>query len=264
MRRIMVMATMMLAACTVKPADGNATQAASQASPKESAQESPQPSSVSITADDGVKIFARLYKTEKPKALILLFHQAGSGKGEYATIAPRLNAAGYEALAIDQRSGGELFGENETARLVGKDPGYLAAQRDLQAAVDWAKTQKLPVILWGSSYSSSLVFPVAAANPGLVKAVLSFSPGEYFDDKTLIRTAAAKVAVPVFVTSAQDAAEIKDARAIFDVVPAAGKVRYEPKDGGVHGSSTLIAAKNPKGAEANWAAVLAFLKGVTG
>lgn len=260
MRRIMVMAAVMLAACTVKPADGNATQAASQASPKES----PQPSSVSITADDGVKIFARLYKTEKPKALILLFHQAGSGKGEYATIAPRLNAAGYEALAIDQRSGGELFGENETARLVGKDPGYLAAQRDLQAAVDWAKMQKLPVILWGSSYSSSLVFPVAAANPGLVKAVLSFSPGEYFDDKTLIRTAAAKVAVPVFVTSAQDAAEIKDARAIFDVVPAAGKVRYEPKDGGVHGSSTLIAAKNPKGAEANWAAVLAFLKGVTG
>lgn len=47
--------------------------------------------------------------------MILLFHQAGSSKAEYATISPRLVAAGYSALAIDQRSGGELFGSNETA-----------------------------------------------------------------------------------------------------------------------------------------------------
>ncbi|MES2056749.1 MAG: alpha/beta hydrolase [Pseudomonadota bacterium] len=251
MRRMMVIAAMTLAACNVQPTGGNAAQGASQASP------------VTIKADDGVTVFSRLYKTAQPKALILLFHQAGSGKGEYATIAPRLNAAGYDALAIDQRSGGGLFGENETALLVGKDPGYLAAERDLQAAVDWAKTQKLPVIIWGSSYSSSLVFPVAAANP-VVKAVLSFSPGEYFDDKTLVSTAAAKLTVPVFVTSAGDAEEVARAKPIFDAVPAVGKVFYQPKAGGVHGSSTLIAAKNPKGADANWAAVLAFLKGVTG
>ncbi|QNA84654.1 alpha/beta hydrolase [Sphingomonas sp. So64.6b] len=219
---------------------------------------------VTVKARDGITVFARHYKTDKPKALILLFHQAGSGKGEYATIAPRLNAAGYDALAIDQRSGGEMFGENETALLVGKDPGYLAAQPDLQAAVDWAKTQKLPVIIWGSSYSSSLVFPLAAANPGVVKAVLSFSPGEYFDDKSLISKAAAKLAVPVFVTSAGDAEEVARAKPIFDAVPGAGKVFYQPKEGGVHGSSTLIEKRNPKGAEANWTAVLAFLKSVTG
>lgn len=241
-------AAMALAGCT-QPGGANAAQAASP---------------VTIKADDGITVFSRLYKTDKPKALILLFHQAGSGKGEYATIAPRLNAAGYDALAIDQRSGGEMFGENETALLVGKDPGYLAAQPDLQAAVDWAKTQKLPVIIWGSSYSSSLVFPVAAANPGVVKAVLSFSPGEYFDDKTLISKAAAKVTVPVFVTSGGDAEEVAQAKPIFDAVPGTGKVFYQPKEGGVHGSSTLIEKRNPKGAGANWTAVLAFLKSVTG
>ncbi|MDB5708266.1 MAG: hypothetical protein JWL96_336, partial [Sphingomonas bacterium] len=37
--------------------------------------------------------------------------------------------------------------------------------------------------------------------------------------------------------------------------------QYVPK-AGVHGSSTLIATKDPKGAEDNWAAVMAFLKKV--
>ena len=37
---------------------------------------------------------------------------------------------------------------------------------------------------------------------------------------------------------------------------------YTPQDG-VHGSSTLIAAKNPQGAEANRAKVMAFLAQVT-
>ena len=38
-------------------------------------------------------------------------------------------------------------------------------------------------------------------------------------------------------------------------------VRFVP-DHGVHGSSTLIAAKNPEGAQAGWSAVLAFLNRV--
>lgn len=217
---------------------------------------------VALTAKDGVKIAGVYTRASDPKALILLFHQADSGKDEYALIAPRLAEAGYSSLRIDQRSGGALYGVNETVKALGKSAGYLAAKPDLEAALAWAKAQKLPILLWGSSYSSSLAFVLAAEHPE-AKAVLAFSPGEYFDDKRMIAHAAAQVKVPVFVTSAMDGKEIDAARDILSAVPVAGKVQFVPKLGGVHGSSTLLRAKNPDGAEEAWKAVLAFLDGVT-
>lgn len=215
-----------------------------------------------IKAADGVAIHGALYAAPNPKAIILLFHQAGSGKGEYATIAPRLNALGYTALAIDQRSGGDLFGINETARDIGGEPGYLDAKADLQAALDWAKPQGKPIILWGSSYSSALVFLVAAENPGAVAALLSFSPDEYLGKPDLVRESAVKLAVPVFVTSAKSVGEVAAAKAIVAVVPGTGNIQAVPAIAGVHGSSTLIIDRNPSGAEDNWRAVEAFLKRV--
>lgn len=216
---------------------------------------------LSLKAQDGVTVYGRLYAAESSKAVILLFHQAGSSKDEYATIAPRLVAAGYTALAIDQRVGGGLYGANETAAQVAGKPDYLDAAQDLQAAVDWARTQKLPVIVWGSSYSSSLVFPLAVKNASQIKAVLAFSPGEYFDDKHLVATAAARLTMPVYVTSAPDAEEVAAAKAIADATPSGLVTRYVPVHG-VHGSSTLVASKDPKGAETNWLPVLAFLRKV--
>ncbi len=85
------------------------------------------PTAVQLKAADGVTVFGSYYRAERPKALILLFHQAGSSKDEYATIAPRLTAAGYSALAIDQRSGGSLFGRNETAANAPHKPGEKAS-----------------------------------------------------------------------------------------------------------------------------------------
>jgi dienelactone hydrolase len=217
---------------------------------------------VLLTASDGVKVHGALYEASKPKALILLFHQASSSKDEYAIIAPRLRDAGYTALAIDQRSGGELYGVNETAKGLGREADYLEARADLQAALDWAQQQKLPIILWGSSYSSSLIFPLAASDPQGVVALLSFSPGEYFDDKQMIRAAAAKVTVPVFVASTNSGEEVGEADPIMAALPKSpANVRYVPEHG-VHGSSTLIAKRNPEGAEAAWQAVLGFLERV--
>ncbi|WP_238542498.1 alpha/beta hydrolase [Sphingomonas sp. PAMC 26621] len=220
-------------------------------------------SPVTLTATDGVRIDGDYRRATSPRALILLFHQAGSGKGEYATIAPRLAAAGYSSLAIDQRAGGPLFGVNATAARLGRPADYPEAQRDLEAALAWGRAQGLPIILWGSSYSAALVFRVAAAHPQGVAAVLAFSPGEYLDDKQAVAHAAAAVRVPVFVTSADDAGEIAAARAILAASPAALKRQYLPR-AGVHGSSTLIPAKNAAGAAANWAAVLDFLHRVGG
>ena len=217
---------------------------------------------VTFQAADKLTIFGRYYAAAHPKALILLFHQAGSSKGEYATIAPRLVKDGYSALAIDQRSGGDLFSTNETATLIGHKVDFLDAEQDLQAALDWAEQKKLPVIVWGSSYSAALVFPLAAKNAGKIKALLAFSPGEYLKDGQLVHRSAAKLSIPVFITSAKNPDEIAAAKSIFAAVPGSGNTLYVPPTAGVHASSTLIAARNPTGAAQNWQAVETFLKRV--
>jgi len=242
------------AACDAKPAGNSATENANPTAAE----------TMTLKAADGVTVYGRLYQAAQPRAVILLFHQAGSSKDEYATIGPRLVKAGYRALAVDQRAGGGLFGKNETAAGLGREADYLEARPDLQAALDWAQTQHLPIILWGSSYSSSLIFPLATDHPQGIVALLSFSPGEYFDsDKQMIRRAAAKVTVPVFIASANSKEERDDADPIMASLPkGAQNERYVPEHG-VHGSSTLIASRNPAGAEANWREVLVFLDRVT-
>lgn len=246
--------------------------AACQAAPANQAMPLPDPNAdqaiaaapVMLKAADGVTVHGDYYDSPGAKALILLFHQADSGKGEYAAIGPRLVGMGYSALAIDQRTGGKLFGENRTMKDAGlTDPdAFLAAMPDLQAALDWAGARKLPVIVWGSSYSASLVFPLAVRNPGKIAAILAFSPGEYFPDKALIRTAAAKVTVPVFITQAKTAEELADSKPVFDALPGSNKTLFEAKTAGIHGSMTLSANLNKTGAEENWQAVKRFLDGL--
>ena len=218
---------------------------------------------VTLPASDGVKVYGLFYQARQPKALVLLFHQAGSSKDEYATIAPRLQQAGYSALAIDQRSGGSMYGTNETAKAFSRDVRYREARPDLQAALDWAQQRKLPIILWGSSYSSALIFPLAADDPQGIVALLAFSPGEYFDGEPSVRDAAAKVNIPVLVASMNSREEKDYADPIMAALPkASGNVRLTPEHA-VHGSSMLNAARNPEGAEAAWRSVMAFLDGVT-
>ncbi|MGI9261835.1 MAG: hypothetical protein ACR2QR_07355, partial [Woeseiaceae bacterium] len=59
-----------------------------------------------LAAADGLKVTADVYRAiDTPDATwIVLAHQAGSSRGEYRTIAPRLNKLGFNAIAIDQRS----------------------------------------------------------------------------------------------------------------------------------------------------------------
>jgi dienelactone hydrolase len=228
--------------------------------------DTPQPRQIALRTSDGVTVYAWHYAaSEKNKPAILLFHQAGSNHAEYAPIAPRLAALGYHALALDQRSGGSMFGAaNRTAGEYGKDADYRAVLPDLEAALAWPSSQGLPArsIVWGSSYSAALVFLLAAKHPDTIAALLAFSPGEYLGDTHSVRDAAAKIHAPVFVDSALDNEEIDAARAIVKAVPGSSAVQFVPKRGGVHGSSTLRADRNPKGAEENWQAVEKFLGGV--
>jgi alpha-beta hydrolase superfamily lysophospholipase len=215
---------------------------------------------VTLKTHDGVTVHGQFYEAPQPKALILLFHQARSSAAEYATIAPRLVKLGYSALAIDQRSGGAMYGANATAQGYGREAGYLDTEPDLEAALAWAGQRGLPVIVWGSSYSAALVFRLAARHPREIAAILAFSPGEYLGQPELVRQAAATVSVPVFITSGIEEEERAKAKLIHDAVKAPGSVLAVPKTAGIHGSSTLRSDRNALGAEENWQAVAHFLQ----
>ena len=223
---------------------------------------------VMLKAADGVAVYGEAWRApdradgRKPP-VIVAFHQAGSSHAEYAPIAPRLVAAGFTVLAIDQRSGGDLYGANRTVEALGRSSGYEAALPDLEAALAWGRLQAAgaPVIAIGSSYSAALVFLLAAKHPGELAAILAFSPGEYLGGSDTVHRAARQLAIPVLVDSARASDEISAAGSLLAAVPvaAASKLQIVPQAGGIHGASTLRADRNPLGAEENWQGVLAFL-----
>ena len=215
--------------------------------------------SVSFRAADGVTVYGNYRATPHPKALILLFHQAGANRAEYRDIAPRLVADGYATLAIDQRSGGTMFGAaNRTVAAVGESATYDEALPDLRAALAWAEAKGAPLVVVGSSYSAALATLLAADHPELAGLML-FSPGEYLADGQAVGRAAARVRVPLFVTSAREPDEVADARKVVAAAPAATKVLYVPRTAGAHGVSALTAKRDPAGAGDLWTAVERFL-----
>jgi alpha-beta hydrolase superfamily lysophospholipase len=140
------------------------------------------PTEVNYLAQDNIKVYAEYHPVASAKALIVLFHQANGSRFEYKNIAPKLYALGFSTLAVDQRSGGGQFGgSNKTAAQVSA-VGYLAALPDLTASLRYAKDtlKASKVIVWGSSYSSALVFLLAAQNLKDVAGVVAFSPDEMF------------------------------------------------------------------------------------
>ena len=219
------------------------------------------PTLVTFPATDGTLLSADLYaaRDETRAPIILLFHQAASNGGEYADIAPHLVELGWNALAVDTRAGGRMWNRNNrTVMRLGRSTDFLSAYPDLEAALAWAKERGYarPIVVWGSSYTSALVLRLAAEHED-VGAVLSFSPGEYLGPGEPVRAAAAKVKVPIFVTTASGH-EVDVARWILDGSPSVLKVQYVPTVG-VHGSSTLRKDRNPGGADENWEAVASFL-----
>jgi len=219
---------------------------------------------ITFPAADGVQVTADLYHSHKSQdtPMIVLFHQARSSRGEYREIAPRLVAMGFNCLAVDQRSGKSKNGvKNETAtQISGSTPGYIDAIPDIEAAIAKVRSDYTngPVIIWGSSYSASLVLKLVAEQPKLASGVLSFSPGEYYKSiaSNHIEASVAKLQGPVFITSAKS--EHSSWSKIFKAIPSDKKTSFLPNSGGVHGSSTLYA--KVKQSDAYWTAVSTFLK----
>jgi len=218
---------------------------------------------VTFPTTDNLTVTADLYWTgDANAAFILLFHQADYSRGEYLEIAPKLNALGYNCLAIDQRSGGgvnDIINETyKAAKAAGLPTSYTDAYADLQSALNYVESTYAPkkLIIWGSSYSSSLALILASEHPDEIAAVLAFSPGEYFKlDGKKVADYAANITQPAFITSAKS--EGKSWRGIADQIKSAGSVFFVPEGNGRHGSSALF-EKTANSAE-YWTAVEQFL-----
>jgi predicted alpha/beta hydrolase len=216
---------------------------------------------ITFPSKDGLSISANLYEVKNSKKIILLCHQATYSKGEYNETAPKLNALGYTCLTIDQRSGDSINGSiNQTAKLAKSKKlptEYENAEQDIVAAIDYLyKKYKEKIIVIGSSYSSALILKIGVSEKNKISALVSFSPGEYFNDSTIINTSLKKVDIPTLITCAKP--EVKRVQKLFDGVTNPKIEFFKPIETGNHGSKVLW-SKNPNSKE-YWDALLNFLK----
>jgi len=197
---------------------------------------------VTFQASDGLTVTANLYEVDASYPYIVLFHQAGYSKGEYKASAIKLIKLGYNCLAVDLRSGGGVnFVQNETANLAkakGMATTYLEAEKDMLAAIDYAYSKNSrPMILFGSSYSASLAMKIAKGN-SKVKAVIAFSPGEYFQPDMVMKDQLVGFDKPVFVACSQR--EFSYMNDLLANIPTDLKTVFKPQEGpGEHGSKSL-------------------------
>ena len=208
---------------------------------------------VTLESSDKTKVAAYLSKAKDPQGIILLFHQAGSSAQEYTPIVPTLNGMGWDTLAVDLRSGGDLYGSNQTVKWKGQSSDYLTAYLDMEAALKYAMDAKYKsIVVWGSSYSASLVGKLASEHSGISK-VIAFSPGEYFDDKTIVHKWYLEANVPIIAIWASGEKE-----SVLKLTEGTNTIVIGSEDY-IHGASTLRPDKNGKHLDTLWQQIKQFL-----
>ena len=217
---------------------------------------------VSFYSADSLKISADLYLKDYRLPFILLFHQGGSSRGEFNEIAVRLMKLDYNCLSVDLRSGNKInYVTNETAKRAenGNYPNaFIDAKQDIEAAIQYTKKyNSKPLILFGSSYSASLCLIIANNNDD-VKAVIAFSPGEYFRPKLIVKDKITGMQKPLFVSSS--AMEYDYVEKMLSGVEKNYITFYKPAKGekGVHGAKALW--KENESSDSCWLELLMFFK----
>lgn len=211
---------------------------------------------VEFKTPDNRIVVGNLYDIGVNKPVILLGHQAGTNKYEYADIAPKLNAMGFNALAIDLTGGGVFAAHNNETLDRGTDVSTdrrLIQRRtgqEMNAAVDYLhKKYNQKVIVWGSSLSANFAILVAARNEN-AKAAISFS-----GLAEALSGVLSKLDKPVFMTSSKE--EIPRMKELLKENLRNNITHFIPQTEGDHGSKVLW--NGQPYAEEYWVAVKSFL-----
>jgi dienelactone hydrolase len=192
---------------------------------------------------------------------MLLFHEEGSSRGEYRDIAPRLVKMGYNCLAVDLRTGrGKNYISNETARRAASlrpSPTLVDCIKDIQGAVRYIRSRtRQPVVLLGSSFSASLCL-LEAVNDTLVRAVVAFSPGEFFRPFLSVKDSLNRISVPVLLAGSKK--EYPYLSELASGIPPDHLTLFVPsRYEGEHGTASLLSS-NPASGD-YWLSLLMFFR----
>jgi len=220
---------------------------------------------VSFQVSDGRVVYGELYEIGRNHPVILLCHQSGFNKYEYIDIAPRLNALGFNCLAVDLTSGGTFQEkanetiENTTPPIDRNKMAHIeAAEDEIDAAIIYLhKKYKKEVTFWGSSNSATLGLLAASKNDN-INAAIAFSGFDHFrENRTSLSVIIPKINKPLFMSSSKTEASI-----ITDLLEGIrlkeNQVHFIPNGIGDHGSKALWNGRTD--AEEYWIAIKSFLK----
>lgn len=214
---------------------------------------------VEFQSKDSLLITADYYEVTGHKGMILLCHRSHCNRAEYRETAPKFNALGYSCLAVDQRSGMNVFGETNETKTRAKEQklptGYLEAQPDIEAGIAYAHklNNNKPIILLGSSYSAALSLLIAKDSQKL-KSLILFSPGEHLKGMNLAKEIA-QIKLPIFATSAKK--EIIETEDVLRFIDDKWITQFKPTEAGFHGSKILW--HSVKGFEKLWEELETFI-----
>ncbi|WP_298756682.1 hypothetical protein [uncultured Psychroserpens sp.] len=213
---------------------------------------------------DSIQIQGKLFQTNKEASIILLFHQGGSNwEAEYHTIIPKLTNKGFNVLAIDQRVGGQIYGNyNKTVSNISTNNyGYCDAYPDLERTLDYVISEGYTgkKLVWGSSYSASLAIQLAHNRSKDIDAVLAFSPasGDQLKD-CLPNPYFETLKVPMLLLRPQREAEFQSVKDQLALAQSFGHKTYVAQYG-VHGSSMLVESRVDHDVTDNWNVVNEFI-----
>jgi dienelactone hydrolase len=196
----------------------------------------------------------------KSNPYIILFHQEKSCRGEFDSIASRFIKMNFNCMAVDLRSGDDIaYVKNETA-IRAREGGYSNsmsdASKDFEAAIKYLyEISGKEICLFGSASSASLALIVGLENEH-IKAIVAFSPGEYFAPEYQLKSILADYPKPVFVgCTAEEFLYLSD----IEGFSGSDKILFKPSSGeGLRGTHALL-KENPSRDE-YWLSLLIFFK----
>ncbi len=126
---------------------------------------------------DGIDVFTRSWRIDQPRAAVVIAHGASEHSGRYGRFASALNAAGFDAYAIDHRGHGRTADSTGKGRMGPR--GVDGILDDLAQLIEIARTaSSVPVVLFGHSMGSIFTQAFVERRPNeLAGYVLSGCPG---------------------------------------------------------------------------------------
>ena len=215
---------------------------------------------VSFKSSDSLVVVAHLYEMDSSYPFIILLHQGNYSKGEYKEIAISLLKLKYNCLAVDLRYGGTVNSVPNQTAINAKESRVLRsmydARLDIEAAINYISSiSDQKIILFGSSFSATLALKIGKSDDR-VKAIIAYSPGEFFRNHFLIHDILDGIDKPIYIAGTQ--MEYPYLQRLTELAPKSKKTIFQPQnDEGKHGAKALW--KTQKVSKEYWLSLLMFI-----